>query len=172
MLFFPDNTVLVNFAILRRLDLLETLLMGKGRWCASVSFECSKSAKLPELEILGGVRSFLGDPILPSPAEILSAKLLRESVAGPGDRTTDHLGEAETVAILTTREEFSGAVFVSDDKDAKRLAGRHSIKVADTWSLLGLALRSAHINEVTHSAFLHTLRAKGRQRATAALYSA
>lgn len=172
MLFFPDNTVLVNFAILRRIDLLETLLMGKGRWCASVSFECAKSSKLPELELLGGVRSFLGDPIHPSPTEILSAKVLRDSVAGPGDRTTDHLGEAETVAILTTRQEFSGAIFVSDDKDAKRLAGSHGIKVADTWSLLDLALRSSYINEVTHSAFLHTLRAKGRQRPAAALHTA
>ena len=29
---FPDNTVLINFACVSRLDLLEEILRGRGRW--------------------------------------------------------------------------------------------------------------------------------------------
>jgi hypothetical protein len=49
VLMFPDNTVLINFAIINRMDLLERLANGNGRWCATVAIECAESAKRPEL---------------------------------------------------------------------------------------------------------------------------
>lgn len=42
-LFLPDNTVLINFAIIGRMDLLAELLNGQGSWCLSISRECANS---------------------------------------------------------------------------------------------------------------------------------
>ena len=47
---FPDNTVLCNFAAVDRLDLLKSVLGGRGRWTEAVAYEASRSAaKLPPL---------------------------------------------------------------------------------------------------------------------------
>ena len=47
---FPDNTVLCNFAAVNRLDLLRSVLGGRGRWTEAVAYEASRSAaKLPPL---------------------------------------------------------------------------------------------------------------------------
>jgi hypothetical protein len=43
---FPDNTVLINFAIITRMDLLSRLANGNGRWCATVAAECVESSRL------------------------------------------------------------------------------------------------------------------------------
>jgi len=34
---FPDNTVLCNFAAVDRLDLLQAVLNGRGRWTPTVA---------------------------------------------------------------------------------------------------------------------------------------
>jgi hypothetical protein len=47
VLVFPDNTVLVNFALISRMDLLERLANGHGAWCGTVAAECRTSAKIP-----------------------------------------------------------------------------------------------------------------------------
>src|SRR5258708_39873638 len=46
---FPDNTVLSNFAIINRIDLLSRLANGNGRWCATggVARRCHGSAVGP-----------------------------------------------------------------------------------------------------------------------------
>ncbi|MGH3277686.1 MAG: hypothetical protein ACRDNW_00920 [Trebonia sp.] len=36
---FPDNTVLCNFAAVNRLDLLKSVLGGRGRWTEAVAYE-------------------------------------------------------------------------------------------------------------------------------------
>ena len=47
---FPDNTVLCNFAAVNRLDLIKSVLDGRGRWTEAVAYEASRSAsKLPAL---------------------------------------------------------------------------------------------------------------------------
>jgi hypothetical protein len=50
---FPDNTALINFALINRMDLLGRLANGNGRWCATVATECEESAKRPGLAALG-----------------------------------------------------------------------------------------------------------------------
>lgn len=161
--FFPDNTVLVNFALIDRIELLEALLLGRGRWCTSVAFECAKSAAFPGLQSLINVRAFLGAPIRPSPAELVHARLLRESLAGPLESATDHLGEAETIAVLTSRPDLSGSIFVSDDNGARALAQAHAIDIANTWDLLLFARNSRRLSPVAYSACLQTLRKQGRR---------
>jgi len=54
VLIFPDNTVLINFALINRMDLLGRLANGNGRWCATIAAECAESAKRPELAALQG----------------------------------------------------------------------------------------------------------------------
>ena len=60
---FPDNTVLCNFAAVDRLDLLKSVLGGRGRWTEAVAYEASRSAaKLPPLLRLP-LEGWLDDPI-------------------------------------------------------------------------------------------------------------
>ncbi|MCG3039466.1 hypothetical protein L7D48_02570 [Streptomyces sp. S1A] len=48
---FPDNTVLCNFAAVDRLSLLEKVLDGRGRWTQAVAAEAGRSARYwPKLE--------------------------------------------------------------------------------------------------------------------------
>jgi hypothetical protein len=51
-LMVPDNTVLINFAIINRMDLLARLANNNGKWCATVASECAESANRPELPAL------------------------------------------------------------------------------------------------------------------------
>lgn len=61
----------------------------------------------------------------------------------PGDDSTKHLGEAETIAIIITRK--TSAMFVTDDGGARRAALAVGIQCIDTWDLLRAAHRQNHI---------------------------
>ncbi len=141
VLLFPDNTVLVNFAIISRMDLLERLANGNGAWCATVAQECTASAAEPGLEALGQAEAIFGSPWFPQGAEHLDTKMLRQELASPGDSHTKHLGEAETLAIMLRRR--VNGFFVTDDREAQRLAAKHGVKVASTWVLLPWRTRRA-----------------------------
>ncbi|WP_232295264.1 hypothetical protein [Parafrankia sp. EUN1f] len=140
-LLFPDNTVLINFAIIGRMDLLEKLANGRGRWCATVASECDRSARKAGLDELVRAHDIFGPPLSPSPAELAQARRFRAELASPGDRPYQHLGEAETVAIMLRRR--LQAFFVTDDRSAAQLAAREGIKVVTTWDLLKIATRRA-----------------------------
>ncbi len=43
-LIFPDNTVLINFASVHRLDLLRAWLRDRGRWTEAMAYEAQRSA--------------------------------------------------------------------------------------------------------------------------------
>ena len=64
LLVLPDNTVLVNFAYINRMDLLARLA-SNGAWCASVAAECDQSAKLPGLESMADAHGIFGEPLRP-----------------------------------------------------------------------------------------------------------
>lgn len=103
ILLFPDNTVLINFAIINRMDLLERLANGNGRWCATVASECGLSAREPDLGPLAVAGAVFGSPWFPDAAEHQDARLLRQELASPGDHPHQHLGEAETLSIMIRR---------------------------------------------------------------------
>ena len=157
---FPDNTVLINFAIINRMDLLEGLANGNGRWCATVATECAESARLPELAALAGVGEIFGEPLFPSEAEHQDVRVLREQLAGPGDLPTQHLGEAETLAIIARRQ--LRCFFATDDRGAARLATMNNIQVIDTWSLLKLAYRARRVDADTLWGYVQTLERRER----------
>lgn len=62
-LWFPDTTVLCNFAAVGKLNLLRDLLDGRGRWTEAIAYEISRSARvIPALGDIPG-DGWLGDPI-------------------------------------------------------------------------------------------------------------
>jgi predicted nucleic acid-binding protein len=159
---FPDNTVLINFAIINRMDLLSRLANGNGRWCATVARECAASAReRPDLPALGGAREIFGEPLFPDAAEHLDVRVLRDELAGPGDGQTRHLGEAETVAIIVRRQ--LRCFFVTDDHDATRLASRKGIQVVSTWLLLRVAHRQGWLDADTLWGYVQTIQAQERE---------
>jgi len=129
-LFFTDNTVLVNFAHMRRLDLLANVLNGHGAWSLTVSSECHLSSRQPGLDALDSV-GFLGEVFVPTPAERIATQIIRDMMASPGDASTQHQGEAETIAIIDERQ--LAALIVTDDAGAKAQATQHNIRVITTF---------------------------------------
>jgi predicted nucleic acid-binding protein len=158
VLLFPDNTVLINFAILNRMDLLGSLANGNGQWCATVAEECANSTGFDGLGALADAPSIFGEPLRPDRAELQDAYILREELAQPGDPRYKHLGEAETIAIMQRRQ--LRGFFVTDDNDARRMAARHGVKIATTWILLKMAWKVGRIDADTLWGYVQTL---GRQ---------
>lgn len=136
--FFPDNTVLVNFGYLNRLRLLGVMIPDR-RWCEVVAQECADSAKVPGLANLRHARDVFGEPLTPTERERDRTFELRDQMRKPGDAATKHVGEAETIAIVTSRD--IKAVFITDDKGARSAAEAAGITVITTWDLLKIAYR-------------------------------
>jgi predicted nucleic acid-binding protein len=142
-LLFPDNTILVNFALTSRMRLLETLLAGHGQWTVTIASECSRSSEIPGLEELVLAQGFLGVPILPTQAERVTTQAIRALLAGLNDKPTDHLGEAESFAVISSRA--FNAIFVTDDVAAARLARTLSLKTLSTAEVFRLAVHSKNL---------------------------
>jgi predicted nucleic acid-binding protein len=155
VLLFPDNTVLINFATISRMDLLERLANGNGRWCATVASECTESANTPGLGALVDARRIFGDPLYPQGAEYQDMLLLREELASPGDPRHKHLGEAETLAIMLRRH--VNGFFVTDDAEARRLATKNGVQVVTTWRLLLVAVRNGWVDADALWGYVQTL---------------
>lgn len=139
--FVPDNTVLVKFATIARMDLLASVVRNNGQWCGSVANECDLSARVRGLETIAQAHEIFGDPLLlETQKEILDTAMIRTSLAAPGDGKTKHLGEAESIAIIWNRE--IPAVFITDDLNAARRAKEFGIPTFSTWYVLRLAVRA------------------------------
>lgn len=161
-LLFPDNTVLVNFALLGRSDLLERLVNGRAAWTATVSAECERSSRLQGLNELKRMPSIFGDPLfLETAKEIVDTATIRNLMAAPTEPETAHLGEAEAVAIITSRG--LQAAFVSDDRQARVVAGSHGIPTYSTCNLLKLAVRVGLMSAEEAWASVTFLRRKQRR---------
>lgn len=160
-LLFPDNTVLVNFGLMGRVDLFARIVRDNGAWTLTVSEECERSAQVPGHESLVEFRALLGDPMIPALAERIDTGLLRAQLAQPGDAPTRHLGEAEAIAIISHRG--LSAAFVTDDVGARRLAlANGGIRTYSTTDLLKLAVRAKLTSEDGAWALVELLRAHGR----------
>lgn len=160
-LFLPDNTVLVNFALIHRMDLLGELIKTQGCWCISVARECRNSAAVdPKYADMAQASAIFGTPLVPDQAEHVEIRTLRETMASPGEPATKHLGEAETVAIMSRRH--IDGFFLTDDRDAQALATHHGIPVVTTWDLLRLAHRINKLSQPVLAGYLRALRAERR----------
>lgn len=155
MLLFPDNTVLINFALIRRMDLLERLANGNGRWCASVASECRKSSRREELGALARAAVIFGEPLYPDRAELQDTLALRAELEAPGDAPDAHLGESETLAIMIRRD--LRGFFVTDDRAAMSLAARKRVQAVTTWQLLLVATKTGFLDPDTLWGYVQTL---------------
>lgn len=131
-----DTNVLWNFAVVGRLDVLETRYADRSSWGRSVADEVAVAIGYePTLQAIADCSS-LGDPI-----ELASAKCLREVaivqhiLAAPGDLPTRHLGEAESIHLIEHELDGLGWL-VTDDNGAADLATRRGIRVLRTHDVL------------------------------------
>ncbi|MFZ2243098.1 MAG: hypothetical protein WAV90_26680 [Gordonia amarae] len=121
MIVFPDNTALINFALIGRMDLLETLVGQNGRWCRTVSEECDDWSRKPNLADMQRAHDIFGEPLAPeNPREHATMLRYRDMLRTPGQPWTQNLGEAETLAIIECRN--IQVLFVTDDQSVGRLA--------------------------------------------------
>jgi len=150
---FPDNTVLCNFASVDRLDLLRTLLAGRGRWTAAIAYEVSRSAtSLPVLAGIAG-EGWLGEPIEVSrESEVQRVNQIRHAVfGGTDDQPLQHLGEAETCFVLKEWPQFAGSWWISDDQESLRYARFQGITARETIDLMTMAVINGDVTD--HSAY-------------------
>lgn len=139
-LLFPDNTVLINFALLGRVDLLADLTRGRGAWTATVANECEQSSQVVGLLDLRLMPSVFGEPLaLTSAREVVDTASIRARMAAPGESDSAHLGEAEAVALIASRG--LRAAFVTDDRQASVIARAEGIPTYSTCTLIKLAVR-------------------------------
>ena len=108
----PDTTALCCFAAVDRLDVVRTVLAGRGRWTEAVRFEVGRSAHH-----------------LPALADV-----------EPDGWLGRHLGEAQSIYLIQHRDEFSGAGWLSDDRDSLRYARGQGIEAADTMDVVRAAV--------------------------------
>lgn len=160
---FPDNTVLCNFASVRRLDLLRDWLRGRGRWCEAVAYEASRSASvLTQLTTIVD-EGWLGDPIELDDREAAAVDRIRRVVMG-GDpaRPLQHLGEAQTCHMIRTIAEFAGAWWVSDDRDAVEFARHQGITTYRTVNVMQMIVADGDLTAEQALALMRDMLAAGR----------
>ncbi len=160
---FLDNTVLCNFAAVHRLDLLESILRGRGRWTEAVAYEASRSAAyLPDLDI-DQMYAWLLNPIEIDGEEVRRVEHLRRAVFGGTDeKPLQHLGEAQTCYLLKESGVWAGSWWASDDRDAVSFAQWNGIVTRSTVQLLEEAVATYDISEPQIRDFISQLAKVGR----------
>jgi predicted nucleic acid-binding protein len=160
-LFFADNTVLINFALLERMDLLGRLSNGCAAWTAAIRRECRDSAEVLDNDQLRGASEVFGPPVrMTDPLTMREALALLDQMRAPHDPADKHRGEAETIALITV--EHAGSLFVTDDADARSRAQERGIKSVSTCQLLRLAIRIGEMTAHEAWASVCELRRRGR----------
>lgn len=160
----PDNTVLCNFAAVDRLDLLKTVLGGRGRWTEAVAYEASRSARvLPVLDSLI-TDCWLGEAIeITDESDVRQISQIRRAVfGGTDDKPLQHLGEAQTCFVISTWAEFTGSWWISDDKEALRYARYQGITTRETIDLVNLAAVNGDIAARDGFALMRQMANQGR----------
>ena len=162
---FPDNTVLCNFAAVHRLDLLRSILNGRGRWTEAIAYEATRSANvLPALNSLT-TDVPLGEPIeINDESDIQQVERIRRVVFGGRDaRPLKHLGEAQTCFIIINWDEFAGSWWISDDKEALRYARFQKITTRETIDLVRIAVSNGDIEAHEGVELMRQMDERGRK---------
>jgi predicted nucleic acid-binding protein len=165
---FPDNTVLCNFACADRLDLLEAVLNGRGRWTSAVAYEASQSAN--QLGQLRGLHAggWLGVPIeIVEEQHVSQIQRIRRLVfGGADDQPLKHLGEAETCFVLKEWDDYVGSWWISDDRDALRYARFQGITTRETIDLIAEAIANGDIDGQSAFNLMKEMEDQGRHLRT------
>ena len=162
---FCDTTVLCNFAAIKRVDLLQLILRGRGRWTQAVAYEVEQSrGHLPDLaRVLAG--GWLGEPIevAQDDTEAWQIERIRRSVfGGLADQPTKHLGEAETTFLIKNGPEFRSAWWVTDDRAALAYGRAQDLITLETVDLITDAVAMADLTQESAFELLVQMQAHGR----------
>jgi hypothetical protein len=161
---FPDNTVLCNFSAVERLDLLKSVLCGRGRWTEAVQFEASRSAQyVPALADLF-TDGWLRDPIeISADLDSQAIERIRRAVFGGTDaKPLKHLGEAQTCFVITNWPELAGSWWISDDQESLRYARRRGIPTRETIDLVKASVAAGYVEAEEAFSLMRRMTAKGR----------
>lgn len=161
---FPDNTVLCNFAAVHRVQLLEAVLDGRGRWVEAVAQEATASSHyLPDLTKLHS-NGTLGEPIEITDLTDISLieRTRRSALGGLASEPRKHLGEAQTCHVIAHWSEYSGSFWISDDQDALEYALIKGITSRETKDLISEAIVSGLIGRSDAYQLLTEMRGLGR----------
>jgi hypothetical protein len=162
---FPDNTVLCNFAAVERLDLLKSVLCGRGRWTEAVEYEASRSAHhVPALTGLSA-DGWLGEAIeINTDSDVQAVDTIRRAVFGGTDaRPLKHLGEAQTCFVISHWPEFAGSWWISDDRESLRYARGRGITTRETIDLVRTAVTDGHVEAGDAFTLMLQMIARGRR---------
>jgi hypothetical protein len=161
---FPDNTVLWNFASVDSLPLLERTLAGRGRWVEAIAFEADRSARTYPCLATVAADGWLGKPVeITEPHDIDQIERIRRAVfGGPAQQALRHLGEAQTCHVIQSWPEFAGSHWISDDREALRYARLAGIPTRDTAGLIGEAIAADQVSRTQGYRLLRRMRAAGR----------
>ena len=161
---FPDNTVLCNFATVECLDLLISVLRGRGRWTEAVAYEAHRSAR-----VLPALASLLASPELAEPIEISAdadirqvERIRRAVFGGTDDEPLRHLGEAQTCHVIEAWPELAGSWWISDDREAVRYARFRGITTRETIDLVAMAVADGEISPRDGYALMWRMASAGR----------
>jgi predicted nucleic acid-binding protein len=151
--YFPDTSTICNLAIVDRLPLLRTYLSGRGRVVEAVSREISQSARyVPHLDQLDQSEWF-GDPIrLAAPDQVRGVEVTRVgSFGGTKAAPTKHLGESQTLYLLSNETRYSDSLWITDDRAAFDLARKRGLQTRSTVDVLETLVANGEID--AHTAF-------------------
>lgn len=165
---FPDNTVLCNFASVHQLPLLRKLLDDRGRWVEAVADECRLSAAY--YADLSSIRQdgWLGDPLeISAERDQREVEGIRKAVfGGSSNEPLKHLGEAQTLHVISRHADFIGATWISDDQESLRVARFRGIPVRETQHLVAEAVQLGFIRTAASGfAMLEQMVAEGQNPA-------
>ena len=129
---------MINFAVVNRLDLLKGHLGDRARATEAVVFEIGRSAsRTPHLDSVDCVAWF-GRPIeIKKAADIAAVNLIRTArFGGRQNEPLKHLGESQTIHVLSTFRDYAGSVIITDDGDAYRYSKSKGLSAKCTVDLL------------------------------------
>ncbi|MDY3678687.1 MAG: hypothetical protein SO046_05670 [Actinomyces urogenitalis] len=110
-------------ALLERVELLGRFVQQQGRWCASIEHEWCVSRDVLCLDGMDeAVRQVCGQPIFPDRGDHVEIQDLAMRMRAPGEARTKNLGEAETIVLIRRRQKYEGAIFLTDDRQARQFA--------------------------------------------------
>lgn len=161
---FPDNTVLCNFATVNRLDIVRDVLRGRGRWVEAIEYEVQRSARyIPALACVAS-EGWLGEPIaIEDPRVIETVSRTRRIVFdGTDDDPLQHLGESQTCVLIKSDPQFSESWWITDDRESIRYAQQQGITTRETIDIVSTAVVEGTIGSEAAYELMLQMKSMGR----------
>ncbi|MFF9214261.1 MULTISPECIES: hypothetical protein [unclassified Streptomyces] len=160
---FPDNTVLCNFACVGALDLLQSILAGRGRWAQAVAFEAGRSARVYPSLARVETDGWLGEPLEIHDDEAGVVERVRVAAfGGSASEPLQHLGEAQTLHIIQRWPGYRESFWLSDDRAARDHARRLGITTLETRDVLAWGCSMGEVSHTEAYKLLQQMRDAGQ----------